>query len=74
MFAGSIASQGFSSFVATCNCTLHVSILFDIFAFQRNWKNDAHMAIRDCYRAVEIDPTSVRALLCMAEALLQVNN
>ncbi|XP_052624115.1 protein ALTERED SEED GERMINATION 2 [Lactuca sativa] len=39
---------------------------------KRNWKNDAHMAIRDCYRAVEIDPTSVRALLCMAEALLQL--
>ncbi|KAI3685755.1 hypothetical protein L6452_35013 [Arctium lappa] len=39
---------------------------------KRNWKNDALMAIRDCYRAVEIDPTSFRALHCMAEALLQM--
>lgn len=39
---------------------------------KRNWKNDALMAIRDCYRAGEIDPTSFRALHCMAEALLQM--
>ncbi|KAJ9560336.1 hypothetical protein OSB04_005496 [Centaurea solstitialis] len=39
---------------------------------KRNWKNDGLMAIRDCYRAVEIDPSSVRALHCMAEALLQM--
>lgn len=36
---------------------------------KRNWKNDTHMAIRDCYRAVEFDPCSFKALLCMAEAL-----
>lgn len=39
---------------------------------KRDWKNDAHMAIRDCYRAVEIDSSSFRALLCMAEALSQL--
>ncbi|KAI3760755.1 hypothetical protein L1987_51154 [Smallanthus sonchifolius] len=39
---------------------------------KRDWKNDAHMAIRDCFRAVEIDPASFRALCCMSEALLQL--
>ncbi|KAL8261506.1 hypothetical protein R6Q59_025555 [Mikania micrantha] len=39
---------------------------------KRDWKNDAYMAIRDCFRAVEIDPKSFRALCCMSEALLQL--
>ncbi|KAK9067807.1 hypothetical protein SSX86_011918 [Deinandra increscens subsp. villosa] len=39
---------------------------------KRDWKNDVHMAIRDCFRAVGIDPTSFRALYCMSEALLQL--
>ncbi|XP_071715911.1 protein ALTERED SEED GERMINATION 2 [Rutidosis leptorrhynchoides] len=39
---------------------------------KRNWKNDAHMAIRDCCRALEFEPSSFRALNCMAEALLQL--
>ncbi|KAJ0786412.1 putative transcription factor WD40-like family [Helianthus annuus] len=39
---------------------------------KRDWKNDVHMAIRDCFRAVEIDPASFRALHCMSEALLQL--
>ncbi|KAK6130716.1 hypothetical protein DH2020_035533 [Rehmannia glutinosa] len=33
------------------------------------WKNDSHMAIRDCHRARKINPSSARALICMAEAL-----
>lgn len=41
--------------------------------FQRKWKNDAHMAVRDCHRARKIDSSSSRALSCMAEALSQVN-
>ncbi|KAF5818623.1 putative tetratricopeptide-like helical domain superfamily [Helianthus annuus] len=41
---------------------------------KRDWKNDVHMAIRDCLRAVEIDPASFRALHCMSEALLQANS
>ncbi|KAL3830395.1 hypothetical protein ACJIZ3_019197 [Penstemon smallii] len=36
---------------------------------KRRWKNDAQMAIRDCHRAREINPSSVSALICMAEAL-----
>nr|GMD42460.1 WD and tetratricopeptide repeats protein 1-like isoform X2 [Ipomoea batatas] len=36
------------------------------------WKNDAHMAIRDCHRARKINPTSFRALLFIAEALSQI--
>ncbi|KAL0322869.1 UNVERIFIED_CONTAM: WD and tetratricopeptide repeats protein 1 [Sesamum angustifolium] len=36
---------------------------------KRRWKNDAHMAIRDCQRARKINPSSTRALICMAEAL-----
>nr|XP_043637625.1 protein ALTERED SEED GERMINATION 2 isoform X2 [Erigeron canadensis] len=40
---------------------------------KRNWKNDAHMAVRDCCKAVEIDPSSFRALSCMAEALSQLD-
>nr|GMD44006.1 WD and tetratricopeptide repeats protein 1 isoform X1 [Ipomoea batatas]GMD45611.1 WD and tetratricopeptide repeats protein 1 isoform X1 [Ipomoea batatas] len=37
------------------------------------WKNDAHMAIRDCHRARKINPTSFRALMFIAEALSQVS-
>nr|GMD48469.1 WD and tetratricopeptide repeats protein 1 isoform X1 [Ipomoea batatas] len=36
------------------------------------WKNDAHMAIRDCHRARKINPTSFRALLFIAKASSQV--
>ncbi|XP_011074226.1 WD and tetratricopeptide repeats protein 1 [Sesamum indicum] len=36
---------------------------------KRMWKSDAHMAIRDCQRARKINPSSTRALICMAEAL-----
>nr|GLL49029.1 WD and tetratricopeptide repeats protein 1-like isoform X1 [Ipomoea trifida] len=39
---------------------------------KRRWKNDAHMAIRDCHRAWRINPTSFRALLLIAEALSQI--
>ncbi|PWA42320.1 Tetratricopeptide-like helical [Artemisia annua] len=49
-----------------CLC-LRASLLL-----KRNWKNDAHMAVRDCYRAMEIDPNSFRAFKCMAEALSQL--
>ncbi|KAL7127712.1 hypothetical protein ABFS83_14G269600 [Erythranthe nasuta] len=37
---------------------------------KRRWKSDSHMAIRDCHRALIINPSSTRALICMAEALL----
>ncbi|XP_073143656.1 protein ALTERED SEED GERMINATION 2 isoform X4 [Henckelia pumila] len=40
---------------------------------KRRWKNDVHMAIRDCYQARKIDPSSVRALICMAEGLTMLN-
>ncbi|KZV43363.1 WD and tetratricopeptide repeats protein 1 [Dorcoceras hygrometricum] len=40
---------------------------------KRRWKNDVHMAIRDCYQAREFDPSSVRALICMAEGLTMLN-
>ncbi|KAL6527287.1 hypothetical protein OROGR_016377 [Orobanche gracilis] len=36
---------------------------------KRRWKNDSYMAIRDCQRARKINPSSARALICMAEAL-----
>eukprot|EP00268_Persea_americana_P013907 TRINITY_DN1615_c0_g1_i4.p1 TRINITY_DN1615_c0_g1~~TRINITY_DN1615_c0_g1_i4.p1 ORF type:complete len:534 (-),score=102.33 TRINITY_DN1615_c0_g1_i4:1484-3085(-) len=39
---------------------------------KRKWKNDAHMAIRDCNKALSIDPSSFRANFCMSEALLQL--
>ncbi|KAG5065778.1 hypothetical protein JHK86_009509 [Glycine max] len=38
---------------------------------KRKWKNDAHMAIRDCYAAREIDNSSYKALYYMSEALSQ---
>uniref|UniRef100_A0A0A9D2H6 WD and tetratricopeptide repeat protein, putative n=1 Tax=Arundo donax TaxID=35708 RepID=A0A0A9D2H6_ARUDO len=39
---------------------------------KRKWKNDVYMAIRDCNRARNIDPTSYQAHLYMTEALLQL--
>ncbi|XP_065880509.1 protein ALTERED SEED GERMINATION 2 isoform X2 [Euphorbia lathyris] len=39
---------------------------------KRKWKNDVHMAIRDCYNARRIDNSSFRALYCMSDALSQV--
>ncbi|KAM7514516.1 hypothetical protein LguiA_004099 [Lonicera macranthoides] len=39
---------------------------------KRKWKNDAHMAARDCHRARKIDSSSSRTLSCMAEALSQL--
>ncbi|CAH9129903.1 unnamed protein product [Cuscuta epithymum] len=39
---------------------------------KRKWKNDVHMAIRDCHKARKIDPTSFGALVLTAEALLQL--
>ncbi|KAG8369188.1 hypothetical protein BUALT_Bualt15G0125200 [Buddleja alternifolia] len=46
-----------------CLC-LRASLLL-----KRRWKNDAYMAIKDCHRARKINPSSIRALSCMAEAL-----
>lgn len=40
---------------------------------KRKWKNDAHMAIRDCNGARRIDTSSFKALFYMSEALLQLN-
>ncbi|KAH1245130.1 WD and tetratricopeptide repeats protein 1 [Glycine max] len=39
---------------------------------KRKWKNDAHMAIRDCYAARIIDNSSYKALYYMSEALSQL--
>eukprot|EP00250_Pteridium_aquilinum_P006788 c16632_g1_i1 orf=293-2560(+) len=36
---------------------------------KRLWKNDVHMAIRDCNKARALNPNSVQAHLLMAEAL-----
>ncbi|XWS23957.1 hypothetical protein CRYUN_Cryun28dG0060300 [Craigia yunnanensis] len=49
-----------------CFCTRAALLL------KRKWKNDAHMAIRDCYNARRIDSSSFRAHDCMAEALEQL--
>ncbi|KAL4283531.1 hypothetical protein GQ457_16G017000 [Hibiscus cannabinus] len=49
-----------------CFCTRAALLL------QRKWKNDAHMAIRDCHDAQRIDNSSFRAHYCMAEALEQL--
>ncbi|KAA0038676.1 WD and tetratricopeptide repeats protein 1 isoform X1 [Cucumis melo var. makuwa] len=39
---------------------------------KRKWKNDVHMAIRDCYSARKIDHSSFRAHYYMCEALSQL--
>ncbi|XP_068641447.1 protein ALTERED SEED GERMINATION 2-like isoform X2 [Aristolochia californica] len=50
----------------SCLCTR--SSLF----LKRKWKNDVHMAIRDCSKARSKDPSSYRAYFCLAEALLEL--
>ncbi|XP_019438517.1 PREDICTED: WD and tetratricopeptide repeats protein 1 [Lupinus angustifolius] len=40
---------------------------------QRKWKNDAYMAIRDCYAARKIDNSSYKPLYYMSEALSQLH-
>ncbi|KAL3504844.1 hypothetical protein ACH5RR_034685 [Cinchona calisaya] len=54
------------SLIMECLCIRAALLL------KRKWKNDVHMAIRDCYRARKINSSSLRALLCMPEALLQL--
>ncbi|KAI4337626.1 hypothetical protein L6164_016015 [Bauhinia variegata] len=49
-----------------CLCTRAALLL------KRKWKNDAHMALRDCYHARQIDNTSYRPLYCTSEALSQL--
>ncbi|XP_044512301.1 protein ALTERED SEED GERMINATION 2 isoform X2 [Mangifera indica] len=49
-----------------CLCTRAALLL------KRKWKNDAYMAIRDCYNARRIDNTSFRAHYYMSEALEQL--
>ncbi|XVE95216.1 hypothetical protein REPUB_Repub02eG0076900 [Reevesia pubescens] len=49
-----------------CFCTRAALLM------KRKWKNDAHMAIRDCYNARRVDSSSFRAHYCMAEALEQL--
>ncbi|OVA01813.1 WD40 repeat [Macleaya cordata] len=39
---------------------------------KRKWKNDVHMAIRDCNKARSIDTSSFKAHFYMSEALLQL--
>jgi hypothetical protein len=45
---------------------------FALLSWQRGWKNDVHMAIRDCNEARSINPMSTWAHHNMAEALSQV--
>ncbi|XP_043713111.1 protein ALTERED SEED GERMINATION 2 [Telopea speciosissima] len=49
-----------------CLCTRAALLL------KRKWKNDVHMAIRDCNKARSIDPSSFRAHYYMSDALLQL--
>lgn len=49
-----------------CLCTRAALLL------KRKWKNDVHMAIRDCYNARRIDGSSFRAHYYMSEALSQL--
>ncbi|XWS21435.1 hypothetical protein CRYUN_Cryun30bG0054400 [Craigia yunnanensis] len=49
-----------------CFCTRAALLL------KRKWKNDPHMAIRDCHNARRIDRSSFRAHYYMAEALEQL--
>ncbi|PON70509.1 WD repeat containing protein [Trema orientale] len=49
-----------------CLCTRAALLL------KRKWKNDVHMAIRDCHNALRIDGSSFRAHYCMSEALSQL--
>ncbi|CAL0327345.1 unnamed protein product [Lupinus luteus] len=42
-------------------------------AEKRKWKNDAYMAIRDCYAARKIDNSSYKPLYYMSEALSQLH-
>ncbi|KAK1554014.1 hypothetical protein Q3G72_006646 [Acer saccharum] len=50
-----------------CLCTRAALLL------KRKWKNDVHMAIRDCYNARRINSSSFRAHYYMAEALEQLS-
>ncbi|CAN8299158.1 unnamed protein product [Cochlearia groenlandica] len=49
-----------------CLCTRAALML------KRKWKNDAHMAVRDCQNARRIDPSSFKAHYYMSEALHQL--
>lgn len=57
-------------------CMYNICLMRHVLKFptliQRKWKNDAHIAIRDCYAAREIDNSSYKALYYMSEALSQV--
>jgi hypothetical protein len=48
------------------------SFKFLLLSWQRGWKNDVHMAIRDCNEARAINPMSTLAHHNIAEALSQV--
>lgn len=54
--------------------SLRIVYLIEIFFgfYQRKWKNDAHMAIRDCHRARKLNSSSFRPLILIADALSQV--
>uniref|UniRef100_A0A7N0UM05 WD and tetratricopeptide repeats protein 1 n=1 Tax=Kalanchoe fedtschenkoi TaxID=63787 RepID=A0A7N0UM05_KALFE len=49
-----------------CLCTRAALFL------KRKWKNDVHMAVRDCIRARTLNSSSYKAFLIMSEALLQL--
>uniref|UniRef100_A0A1J3IXC2 WD and tetratricopeptide repeats protein 1 n=1 Tax=Noccaea caerulescens TaxID=107243 RepID=A0A1J3IXC2_NOCCA len=49
-----------------CLCTRAALLL------KRKWKNDAHMAVRDCQKARRIDASSFKAHYYMSEALQQL--
>lgn len=78
MYTRFLVTQGLITMSLWDLTCLHSSTLFtllmDYFLYlsQRQWKNDPHMAIRDCHRALKLNPSSNRALICMAEALSMV--
>ncbi|XP_038717662.1 WD and tetratricopeptide repeats protein 1 isoform X2 [Tripterygium wilfordii] len=49
-----------------CLCTRAALLL------KRKWKNDVHMAVRDCFNAWKLNNSSFRALHLMSEALSQL--
>lgn len=76
VFFASFTLSGFSYLNAQVRID-HKSKIVDRILFslglQRQWKNDVHIAIRDCNEARAINPNSVKAHHLMAEALAQVS-
>ncbi|MQM04525.1 hypothetical protein Taro_037326, partial [Colocasia esculenta] len=54
------------SLMHECLCTRAALFL------KRKWKNDVHMAIRDCHRVISMDALSFKPYYYLAEAFLQL--